>query len=103
MLQLKAVAQANTTRCRTGQMDEWLARKEGRSGSSVSLRDKGFTQISGRQALYNMVDKGILDAEKNGVLLRPNVIVQKKNNGVVKRRRRDICPETRKWAEFCIT
>ena len=83
-------------------MSGWREKRDG-VGHLYHLRDKRFTQISGRQALYNMVDKGILDAEKNGVLLRPNVIVQKKNKGVVKRRRRDIRPRIRKWAEICIT
>ena len=68
-------------------MSGWREKREG-VGHLYHLRDKGFTQISGRQALYNMIDKGILDAEKNGVLLWPNVIVQKKNKGVVKEEKR---------------
>jgi hypothetical protein len=43
-----------------------------------------------------MVDKGILKAEKNGVLLGINVVVQKKNKVLVKGERGDIDPRNRK-------
>jgi hypothetical protein len=50
-----------------------------------------------------MQDEGILKAEKNGVLLGINVVVQKKNKEVVKGERGDIAPRSRKRTEKCIT
>ena len=49
-----------------------------RVGHLFHLRDKGFASISGRQALYNMLNKGILDAV-NGRLVGYSVIAQRKN------------------------
>ena len=83
-------------------MSAWRDTGEG-VGHLYHFRDKGFTKISGRQALYNMQDEGILKAEKNGVLLGINVVVQKKNKGKLKGERGDIAPRSRKRTEKCIT
>jgi hypothetical protein len=47
------------------------------------IRDRGFFKEAERQAQYNMLDEGIFDREKNGVLLGINVIAQKNNKRVV--------------------
>ena len=50
-----------------------------------------------------MLNKGIFDAEKNGILLGLNVIAQKKNEGIVKKGREDFGPRRRKVTVFWLT